>query len=85
MKPAHYHIRVKPEDGTIWLTLEKPRERIRPIKDITNDVMFALCADLSADGVTREIERSIRFSDGLSCRIHVSIEEDPHDDQPATS
>lgn len=84
MKPAHYHVRVKPEDGTIWLTLEKPRERIRPIKDITYDVMFALCADLSADGATKEVERTIRFNDGMTCRIVVSIEESSDDESGAS-
>jgi len=84
VKPAHYHVRVKPEDGTIWLTLEKPRERIRPIKDVTHDIMFALCADLSADGATKEVERTIRFNDGMTCRIVVSIEESSDDESGAS-
>lgn len=73
LNPKHFHIRTKPEDGTIWLTHEKYREAVRPIKDVTNDVLFCLCADLSADGVTQQVERSIRFNDGFACKVTVEV------------
>lgn len=73
LNPKHFHIRTKPEDGTIWLTHEKYRHPIIPIKDVTNDVLFCLCADLSADRVTQQVERSIRFNDGFSCKITVEV------------
>ena len=73
LNPKHFHVRTKPEDGTMWLTHEKYREAIIPIKDVTNDVLLALCADLSADGVTKTIERSVKFSDGWSCKITVEV------------
>jgi len=47
-----------------------------PIKDVTNDVLFCLCADLSADGKTQTVERSIKFSDGFTCRITVEVVKD---------
>ena len=76
LNPKHFHIRAKAEDGTIWLTHEKFRQAIVPIKDVTNDVLFCLCADLSADGKTQTVERSIKFSDGFTCKITVEVVRD---------
>lgn len=76
LNPKHFHVRTKPEDGTIWLTHEKYRQAIIPIKDVTNDILFCLCSDLSADGVTQVVERSIRFSDGLACKVTVEVIKD---------
>lgn len=73
LNPKHFHLRAKAEDGSIWLTHEKYREPIRPIKDVTNDVLLGLCADLSADGVTQKVERSVKFSDGFTCRVTVEV------------
>lgn len=73
LNPKHFHIRTKPEDGSIWLTHEKYRQAIIPIKDVTNDVLLCLCADLSADNATQTVERSIKFSDGFSCKITVEV------------
>lgn len=77
LNPKHFHVRVKPEDGTIWLTHEKFRQAIIPIKDVTNEVLFTLCADLSADSVSKTVERSIQFSDGMRCKITVEMEAPP--------
>jgi uncharacterized protein (DUF849 family) len=74
LNPKHFHLRSKAEDGTIWLTHEKYQHPIHPIKDVTNDVMLALCADLSADGETQTIERSVQFADGWRCKITVEVE-----------
>lgn len=77
LNPKHFHVRVKPTDGTIWLTHEKFLKAVIPIKDVTHDVLFALCADLSADNASRAVERSIQFSDGMRCKITVELEEAP--------
>lgn len=76
LNPKHFHVRTKPEDGTIWLTHEKYRQTIIPIKDVTNDVLLALCADLSADNETQKVERSIKFSDGWQCLVTVEVVRD---------
>ena len=76
LNPKHFHLRAKAEDGTIWLTHEKFRQAIVPIKDVTNDVLFCLCADLSADGQTQTVERSIKFNDGFACKITVEVVRD---------
>lgn len=73
LNPKHFHVRAKAEDGTIWLTHEKYREPVRPIKDVTNDILLCLCADLSADSVTQTVERTVRFSDGFACRVTVEV------------
>lgn len=73
LNPKHFHVRTKPDDGTIWLTHEKYREPVHPIKDVTNDILLCLCADLSADGVAQVVERSVKFSDGFSCKITVEV------------
>jgi hypothetical protein len=76
LNPKHFHIRAKGEDGTIWLTHEKHLLPIKPIKDVTNDVLLCLCADLSAGGETKRVERSVRFSDGFTCKITVEVEQE---------
>lgn len=73
LNPKHFHIRAKAEDGTVWLTHEKYRQAIIPVKDITSDVLLALCADLSADGVTQIVEREVRFTDGFTCKVTVEV------------
>lgn len=76
LNPKHFHVRAKADDGTIWLCHEKYRNPTIPVKDITNDVLLALCADLSADGVTQTVERSIKFSDGWMCKVTVEVVQD---------
>lgn len=73
LNPKHFHIRAKPTDGTFWLTREKHLEPIIPIKDVTRDVLMCLCADLSAGGETQQVVRSVKFSDGFTCRITVEV------------
>jgi hypothetical protein len=76
LNPKHFHIRAKAEDGTIWLTHEKYLRPIVPIKDMTNDILLCLCADLSAGSETQMVERSVRFSDGFVCKITVEVVRD---------
>jgi len=71
--PKHLFLRANRDDGTIWITYERFREPIRPVKDVTNEVLLALCADLSADGVTQTIEREVKFSDGWNCKVTVEV------------
>lgn len=73
MNPKHFHIRAKAEDGTIWVTHEKFGGPIRPLRDVTNEVLLALCADLSADGVAQRVERDVKFNDGFTCRVTVEV------------
>lgn len=73
MNPKKLRVRANRDDGTIWLTEENYRKPIRPVRDVTQDVLLALCADLSADGVTQEIERSVKFNDGMECLITVKM------------
>lgn len=77
LNPKHFHLRVKPEDGTIWMTHEKYLQPIKPIRDVTDEVLLALCADLSADGVSKSVERSVQFSDGMRCKITVEMTNEP--------
>ena len=76
LNPKHFHVRAKGEDGSIWLTHEKHLTPIRPIKDLTNDILLCLCADLSAGGETKLVERSVKFSDGFTCKITVEVEQE---------
>lgn len=78
LNPKHFHVRAKAEDGSVWLTYEKHLRPIVPIKDVTNDVLLCLCADLSSDGDTKKVERSVRFSDGFTCLITVEVIDSPH-------
>ena len=73
LNPKHFHIRAKAEDGTIWMTHEKYREPIYPIKDVTQEVLLTLCADLSGNEGAQRTEREIVFSDGWTCRVTVEM------------
>jgi hypothetical protein len=74
LNPKHFRVRAKAEDGSIWLTHEKHLHPIVQIKDITNEVLLCLCADLSAGGDTKTVERFVRFSHGFTCKITVTVE-----------
>ena len=76
LNPKHFHVRAKPSDGTFWLTHEKHLRPIVPVKDMTNDVLMCLCADLSAGGETKRVERSVQFNDGFVCKITVEVVRD---------
>lgn len=68
----HLNIRLDPKSGDIWLTQERPNDpAIRRIKNVTNDVLMAMCADAIAMEGTRSLSRDVRFSDGVVFRITV--------------
>lgn len=75
MKPQHLQIRADREDGSLWIALAKPRERIRRLKDVTAEVLFALCADVSHGDapIGTVVDRDIKFADGTRCRVSVTI------------
>jgi hypothetical protein len=75
LNPKHFHIRSNPSDGSLWLTHEKYMQPIHRVADVTNEVLLALCADLSAGGETKMVERSVKFSDGWNCKITVEVEQ----------
>lgn len=79
MKPTQVKIRSNRDDGSIWLTLEKPGQRIKPLRDVSDEVLLALCADLSAQENTETVERTVRFSDGMICKITVHMEQAPNE------
>jgi len=68
MNPKHFQIRVCPNTRTLWLTHAKAGQT-RRIKGIEQEVLWALCADLSVtqdeDNATTAIERSVVFADGM--------------------
>lgn len=81
LNPKHFRIRAKAEDGTLWLTHEKYLRAVVPVKDVTNEVLLSLCADLSAADTETgavKIERSVKFSDGMICKITVEMESNPY-------
>ena len=73
LNPRHFGIRARAQDGTIWLTHERHMAAVLPVKDVTDAVLLALCADLSAGDETQRIERTVRFSDGMKCRMTVEM------------
>lgn len=79
MKPNQLSIRVNPVDGRIWLAHEPHLKPLRRLRDVTDDVMLALCADLSADEGSRAVERSVKFGDGMRCKITVEMVDDANE------
>jgi hypothetical protein len=73
LNPRHFRVRSKREDGSIWLTHEKVGDPVRPVRDITNEVLLCLCADLNAVDGTDKVERSVKFADGFECLVTVQV------------
>lgn len=70
--PKHLSIRTDPKNGDMWLVDQRPNDpRVRRVKDVTQDVLMALCADAIAMEGTRSLSRDVRFSDGVVFRIVV--------------
>ena len=72
MNGNQLEIRVNRDDGSIW-ACRRHAGGFKRVKNITNDIMLALCADLSADSVTKSVEREIKFADGFRCKVTVEV------------
>lgn len=81
MSPKKLSVRMDRATGNLWLTEEKYRQNPRKIKDITQDVYLAMCADLEMETGTKSVSREIRFGDGTAARITIedipNVEPDP--------
>lgn len=73
MKLNQVEIRANPVDGEIWLYKCQYGKPTKPIGIITSQVMLALCADMTAGGLTERVERSVKFNDGMTCKITVEM------------
>lgn len=74
MNPRNLRIRTDRTNGDLWLTLERHAQPPQRLKNITNDVLLNLCADLTSDdGATAQLVREVRFSDGMVCRVTVEM------------
>ena len=75
LNPNHYNIRVDRATGELFLTHEKG-QRIRRIKNITGDVLLALCADLTAESGVTQTVREVKFNppDGEPWSVNVTLE-----------
>jgi len=74
MNPKSLRIRTDKATGDLWLTRERAPGHLERVKNITNDVLLNLCADLvSTDDATASITREVKFSDGTSCRITAEV------------
>ena len=63
LKPERLNIRMDRENGELWLVDEPRWNPVRRIKNVTSNVLLALCADLvSVDG-TERTEREVLFSE----------------------
>jgi len=74
VNPESLRIRTDKATGDLWLTRERHAQPPERVKNITNDVLLNLCADLVAtDAPTTAITREVKFSDGMACRITVEV------------
>lgn len=88
MNPKHFNIRIDRRTGEFFLVHEKPHSPIRKIRNVTSEVLLALCADLFETENTAAVERDIRFSDGGIVRLTVrdlGTETQEHGAQPQRS
>lgn len=63
-------VRMDRTDGSLWLVRETPKKPIKLV-EMTAAIMLALCADLVAEGDTKEVTRDIKFNDGFAARVTV--------------
>ena len=87
MNPAHYQLRVRPDDGALMLVLAKPGQPLRRIRDMTTELLWCLCADVSAAEVAvgEAIERNVIFADGMECLVTVKLSALPHRERDDSS
>lgn len=71
MNTKQLRVRMDPNTGRIWLVRERTAQPIERIKDITDDVVLAIAADIAIEGGTKESSREIKFSDGGHIRLLV--------------
>ena len=69
MKPNQLSVRVDRATGNLWLTRERPGQRLVRIADITSHVLLALSAELTSEEHSIKLSRDVRFSDGHIIRI----------------
>ena len=73
MNPKNLSVRLDNKDGAFWLTEERhvpgrPR-LVKRLKDITEPVLLAFCADLYEVEGTRSVARDVKFPSGATARI----------------
>lgn len=73
MNPKNLSVRLDHTNGAFWLTEEKyqpgkPR-LVKKLKDITEQVLLAFCADLYEIEGTRSVSRDVKFPSGATARI----------------
>jgi hypothetical protein len=77
MNPKHYQLRIKPDSGEIFLCLAKPGQPVKRIRDMTEELLWCLCADIFAaiddNRDVQTIDREVRFNDGMACKVSVSL------------
>ena len=81
MKPNTARVRIDRDTGRLWLTEERYRRPIRRVKDITDDVIFAFGAELTAIEGQDKVVSGFRMSDGVEIRITAELVEGQHADR----
>lgn len=82
MNSKYFTIRTDRNTGDLWLTYEKPRERMKRLLKITDQVLLCLAADLSTEEGIKVVEREIKYNDGSVVKLTVEDMGIP-DAQPA--
>ena len=72
MNTKNFGVRMDQQTGDIWLTQEKYAQPVKRLKNITNDVILALAAEIVAVNGTKEATREVRFSDGGAIRLTIT-------------
>ena len=75
MNPKHSQFRVQPEDGANMLVVARPGQPLRRIRDMTRELLWCLCADVSGAEckLGESIERNVIFADGMECEVTAKL------------
>lgn len=76
MNGKHFSIRMDRQTGDFWIAYA-PRGAVpRRVRNVTQDILLALCADLIAEDNSEAVEREVWFAeqDGQRWGARINIE-----------
>lgn len=71
MNPKYFRIRTDRKTGDFFLTHEPPRQPMKRITKLTEEILLCLVADLTIDPNTKASIREIKFDDGSVIKVTV--------------
>lgn len=78
MRPHHLQFKTTGAKGRILAVHEQRGKPTKLIRDVHDDVLLCLCADLSVNFPSKIIEQEVRFSDGMVVKLYAEMTQPPN-------